>query len=128
MFSQILPDKNEIEKYFDRLWPICRSITGNGVRETLSIIREICPLEVVEVPSQTKVLDWVVPKEWNIEDAWIENERGERIVDFKTNNLHVLGYSTPIDTWLSLEELKKNLHTLPEQPDAIPYVTSYYQE
>ena len=113
----------------ERIFPICRSITGNGVRETLRIIREYVPeLEIVEVPSGTQVFDWTVPKEWNIKDAYIENQDGERIIDFKNNNLHVLGYSYPLNKYMSLSELKEIVYTQKEQPDVIPYVTSYYKE
>lgn len=112
----------------ERLYPICRSITGNGVRETLSIINEYIPLEVREVPTGTKVFDWTVPKEWNIRDAYIKDLKGERIIDFQKSNLHVVNYSIPVRKTLSLEELKKHLHTLPDYPDWIPYRTSYYQE
>lgn len=124
----ILPDAEVIEKYFDRLWPICRSLTGNGVRETLRILQELLPLNIIEIPSGTKVFDWTIPNEWNIEDGWIENEEGIKIAHFKNNNLHILGYSTPIDQWMSLDELNKNLFSIPEQPEAIPYLTSYYKE
>jgi aminopeptidase-like protein len=110
------------------LYPICRSITGNGVRETLSKIKRIVPLEVHEVLSGTKVFDWIVPKEWNIRDAYVKNLKGEKIIDFKKSNLHVLNYSVPIDKKVSLQELKKHLFTLPEHPDWIPYRTSYYSE
>jgi aminopeptidase-like protein len=109
-----------------RLYPICRSITGNGVRETLSIVKEIVPLEMVEVPSGTKVLDWEVPEEWNIGDAWIKNSAGEKIIDFKQLNLHVLNYSTPVDRQVGLKELKEHVFTLPEYPEWVPYRTSYY--
>ena len=113
----------------ERIFPICRSITGNGVRETLRIIREYVPeLKIVEVPSGTQVFDWTVPKEWNIKDAYIENQDGERIIDFKNNNLHVLGYSYPLNKYMSLSELKEIVYTQKEQPDVIPYVTSYYKE
>lgn len=112
-----------------KLFPICRSITGDGVRKTLEILKEECPLlKTYEVPSGTKVYDWTVPKEWNIKDAWIKNSKGEKIIDFKQNNLHVLGYSTPVHKKVSLKELLEILYTLPEQPDLIPYVTSYYKE
>ena len=111
-----------------RLFPICRSITGNGVRETLGILSELIPLEIHEVPSGTKAFDWIVPREWNIRDAWIKNSRGERVVDFRKSNLHVLGYSVPVRKNVSLTELKQHLFTLPEHPDWIPYRTSYYSE
>lgn len=111
-----------------RLYPICRSITGNGVRETLSIIKEHIPLEIHEVPTGTPVFDWVIPKEWNIRDAWIKNGKGERVVDFKKSNLHVVSYSVPVHTTLKLAELKKHLHSLPDYPDWIPYRTSYYND
>jgi aminopeptidase-like protein len=112
----------------ERLYPICRSLTGDGVRETLSILREHVPLEVREVPSGTPVLDWTVPREWNIREAWIEGPDGSRVVDFADSNLHVVGYSTPVRARLSLEELRKHLHSLPDQPDWIPYRTSYWKE
>ena len=113
----------------NRLFPICRSITGDGVRETLWILREIVPdLTVCEVPTGTKVFDWEVPKEWNIRDAWIKNSKGEKVLDFKETNLSVVGYSVSVDKKMSLEELLPLIYTQPDQPDAIPYVTSYYKE
>lgn len=113
-------------KLIQRLYPVCRSITGNGVRETLSVLNEFIPLTIVEVASGTKVLDWEIPDEWNINDAWIKNEEGEKIVDFKKLNLHVLNYSTPVNMEIDLSELKKHLFTIPESPDWVPYRTSYY--
>jgi aminopeptidase-like protein len=111
-----------------KLYPICRSITGNGVRETLREISTHIALEVHEVPSGTAVFDWIIPREWNIRDAYIKNEQGEKIVDFASSNLHVVSYSVPVRQQVSLTELKKHLYTLPEQPDLIPYRTSYYTE
>jgi len=111
-----------------RLYPICRSITGNGVRETLNIIKEYIPLEVHEVPTGTKVFDWSVPKEWNIRDAYVKDSNGARIIDFKKSNLHVVNYSTPVKKTMSIEDLKAHIHTLPEYPDWIPYRTTYYKE
>ena len=117
----------EMHALLSRLYPICRSLTGNGVRETLSILREHMPrLEVREVPSGTPCLDWTVPPEWNIDAGWIEDQTGRRWVDFERNNLHVMGYSLPIDLWLTPDELDAHLFSLPDQPEAIPYVTSYY--
>ncbi len=117
----------DIENYFDRLFPICRSITGNGVRESLKIISEIIPLKIHEIPSGTNVFDWTIPEEWNIKDAYIITPNGNKICDFKKNNLHIVNYSTPIHKKISFDELKNHLHTLPHKPKAIPYVTSYYQ-
>lgn len=118
----------EIEKYFDKLWPICRSITGNGLRESLSILQELVPLEMVEVPTGTQVFDWTIPKEWNIKDAYILNQEGKKVCDFKLNNLHVVNYSIPINKELSFTELESHLYYIKEMPEAIPYITSYYKE
>ena len=121
-------DGEKIYSLVQKLFPICRSITGEGVRETIKILQELCPeLEMKAVASGTKVFDWKIPQEWNISEGYIENEKGQRILDFSENNLHVLGYSDSIDKILSLEELKKHLYTQPEQKNVIPYVTSYYK-
>jgi len=110
------------------LYPICRSITGDGVRETLRMVGERIPLETFEVPTGTQVFDWTVPKEWNIRDAWVKTRRGERVIDFQDSNLHVLNYSVPIRKTVSVDELKARLSTIPERPDWVPYRTSYYKE
>ena len=110
------------------LFPICRSITGNGVRQTLQRLSQLVPLTVHEVPSGTKVFDWTVPKEWNVNDAYVKNSRGERVIDFQKSNLHVLNYSVPIRSRMTLHELKPHLFSIPEHPDWIPYRTSYYTE
>lgn len=116
----------EMHALVERLYPVCRSITGDGVRQTLEIVAEYLPLEVFEVPTGTQVFDWTVPQEWNIRDAYIADTTGRRVVDFRESNLHVVGYSTPVDARMTLEELRPHLHTLPEQPSLVPYRTSYY--
>jgi aminopeptidase-like protein len=118
----------EIHQLISQLYPICRSITGNGVRQTLHLLQQFIPLELHEVPSGTSVFDWTVPKEWNIEDAYVINPQGEKVIDFQKSNLHVLNYSIPIDRQMPLSELKEHLFSLPDRPDWIPYRTSYYQE
>lgn len=110
------------------LYPYCRSITGDGVRATLRAIGKKIDLQIHEVPTGTKVLDWQIPKEWNIRDAYIKDPEGRKIVDFNKSNLHVLNYSAPVNTKVSLEELKQHLYSIPEKPDLIPYRTSYYKE
>ena len=118
----------EMHALAERLFPICRSITGDGVRETLGILSRSIPLQVHEVASGTPVFDWVVPKEWNIADAYVANSRGERVIDFRRHNLHVLQYSVPVRARMTLDALRPHLHTLPGRPDAIPYRTAYYRE
>lgn len=119
---------DEIYALATEIFPICRSITGDGVRETLRRLGQHMAIEVHEVPSGTKVFDWTVPKEWNIRDAYIADGSGQRIVDFLACNLHVVGYSVPVRKRVSLDELKEHLHTIPDQPDLIPYRTAYDAE
>jgi aminopeptidase-like protein len=110
------------------LYPICRSITGNGVRDTLRRIARNIPLQIREVASGTHVFDWTVPREWNIRDAWVKDSAGHRVVDFQRSNLHVVSYSVPVHRKMALSDLRPHLHTLPDRPDWIPYRTSYYQQ
>jgi len=110
------------------MYPLCRSITGDGVRRTLDIVERIVPLDRHEVPTGTAAFDWQVPREWNIREAWIADRTGHRVVDFRAHNLHVVGYSVPLHRTMSLEELQPHLHSLPEYPDWIPYRTTYYRE
>lgn len=110
------------------LYPVCRSITGDGLRWTLRRIAEEIPLTIHEVPSGTEVFDWTVPREWNIRDAYVRNSSGERVIDFARSNLHVVNYSVPVRARMSLEELRPHLHSLPDRPEWIPYRTSYYRE
>ena len=121
-------DTSEIENYFDQLWPICRSISGNGLRSSFKILQEVIPLTLKEYPTGMQVFDWEIPKEWNIEDAYIMTPDGNKICDFKENNLHIVNYSIPFEGELSFEELRPHLFTIENQPDAIPYITSYYKE
>jgi aminopeptidase-like protein len=118
----------EIFGFAREIYPTCRSITGNGVRRTLGEIRSHIPLQLHEVPTGTQVFDWTIPQEWNIRDAYIKDENGNKIVDFSECNLHVMSYSVPVRKRLSLSDLKKHIHTLPEQPDLVPYRTSYYAQ
>lgn len=141
-----MPDKKEKsmqeghgegQKMYDlakKIFPYCRSITGQGVRDTLGDLKEYIEkdgkahLEIHGIPSGTPVFDWTVPKEWVIREAYIEDENGNHVIDMKNHNLHVMGYSTSVDEWVDLNELKKHVFTQPDQPDVIPYVTSYYKE
>lgn len=117
----------QIYELATEIYPICRSITGDGVRETLRRLARNVALQVHEVPSGTAAFDWTVPKEWNIRDAYIKNSHGERVVDFQDCNLHVVSYSTPVHGHFRLQDLRPHIFTLPDQPDLIPYKTSYYE-
>jgi aminopeptidase-like protein len=118
----------EMYQLIAELYPICRSITGDGLRRTLSIVGQQIPLEIHEVPTGTQVFDWTVPKEWNIRDAYVKNSMGERIIDFRQSSLHVVSHSVPVRKRISLRELQEHLFTIPDHPDWIPYRTSYYKE
>ena len=112
----------------NKLFTICRSITGNGVRETLKEIKKKFPkLKVLEIPSGSKAFDWTVPPEWNIAKAFVVDKNGKKIIDFKKNNLHLIGYSKPINQYISKKTLLNHIYSLPKQPLAIPYITSYYK-
>lgn len=127
--SFISPDAGqEIYALAREIYPICRSITGDGVRETLDIIGRHIPIERKELPTGAKVLDWEIPREWNISDAYIKDAQGNRLIDFRQSNLHVVSYSAPVHRRMSLDELRPHIFTLPEQPDLIPYRTSYYAD
>ena len=118
----------QTDEYLKRLFPVCRSITGDGVRKTLDILNEIVEFDTIEIPTGKQCYDWNVPEEWNVEEAYVDDASGKRIIDFKNNNLHVVSYSTPVDKVVGYSELMDHLHTLPEIPDAIPYRTSYYKK
>ena len=123
----IFDDGAEMHQWATELFPICRSITGNGLRESLRYIASLIPgFEVQEISSGSTVFDWVVPDEWNVSDAYIEDSSGTRVIDFKNNSLHVVNYSTAVNTILTRTELEPFLHTHPNSETAIPYVTSYY--
>ena len=109
-----------------RLFGLCRSLTGDGVRATFEILGEHIPLQVTEVPSGAPACDWTIPDEWNVRDAYVARPDGERVIDFRRSNLHLVSYSEPVDTTMSLEELRPHLHTLPDRPDVVPYRTSYW--
>lgn len=121
-------EATEIGEYFDRLWPLLRSLTGDGVRETHGILSELVPLRSIEIPTGTQVFDWTVPSEWRVRDAYVIDPSGERILDVWKHNLHLLGYSAPFRGTITLAELEHHLHSDPSNPEAIPYRTSYYQE
>lgn len=120
--------QGELAALMARLYPICRSVTGQGLRDSLGILAEHLPLKLHEVPSGTRVLDWEVPKEWNIRDAYVMSLRGERVIDFQRSNLHVVGYSTPVSRRMALSELRPKLHSLPAHPSWIPFRSSFYRE
>ena len=120
-------DGRSMYRFISEMYPICRSITGDGVRQTLNLILEHIPLTIWEVPSGLRVYDWTVPPEWNIRDAYIKNSAGERIVDFGVSNLHVVSYSVPVHARMGLSELREHLFSDPQKPDWIPYLTSYYK-
>ena len=122
-----------INKYYNlaknTLYPICRSLTGKGTKKTLSIIKNEFPsLKIYNVSSRSKVFDWNVPDEWNVSDAYVLDKKSNKIIDFKLNNLHLIGYSIPVNKIINKVELFKHLHSLPKQPEAIPYITSYYKK
>ena len=117
-----------LHRFAAELYPVCRSITGDGIRRTLAMIKERIPLQISEVPTGTAVFDWIIPKEWNVRDAYIKDMRGERVIDFGRSNLHLMNYSAPVHATLPLSEIKPHLFTIPEHPDWIPYRTSYYKE
>ena len=119
---------NQMYQFISELYPICRSITGNGFRETIQRIKNYIPLTIHEVPTGTQVFDWTVPKEWNIKDAYVKNLKGEKVIDFNKSNLHVVNYSVPVNQKMHLKDLKEHLFTLPDYPEWIPYRTSYYKE
>ncbi|KPA14213.1 peptidase M28 [Candidatus Magnetomorum sp. HK-1] len=119
---------SQIDNYLKKIFPITRSLTGKGNRETLKILQEIIPLSIIEYPTGQAVYDWIIPKEWKIKDAWIKDSSGKKIIDFKNSNLHVVSYSIPIHQTLSFAELEPHLHYREDIPDAIPYRTSYYKD
>ena len=121
--------ESNMYKWASDLFPINRSITGQGVRDTLNYIKNILPdLKIKKIQTGTQIFDWEIPNEWNVSEAYIEDENKVKIIDFANNNLHLVGYSSPIDTWLDLDELQDHLYSNEKQPETIPYITSYYKE
>jgi len=118
---------SEVGHYLQKLFPLCRSLTGEGNRETLRILQDIVPLEIIEYPSGKAVYDWTIPDEWNVKDAWIKDSEGRRVIDFGENNLHLVSYSEPVSRWMWWNELKEKIYCLDQLPQAIPYRTSYYK-
>lgn len=123
-----MSELKQMDELFDKLFPIMRSITGEGVRETIRILQNYIPLEMEGIQTGTEVFDWDIPKEWIIREAWVKDEQGNKVIDIADLNLHVINYSEPIDKWVSLEILKEHIQTIPRLPDAVPYVISYYKE
>ena len=124
---QHLREVKELDELLQKLFPISRSLSGLGNRETFRILKELIPLELTEYPSGTQVYDWTIPEEWRIRDAWIKSPDGERLVDYQECNLHVVGYSSPVRQRMQFADLAPHLHCLESSPEAIPYRTSYYQ-
>jgi len=117
-----------MQEYFDRLWPLNRSITGKDYCQSLDIVSELVPLNYIDVPSGTLCHNWIIPETWNCRNAWITTPDGEHICPFSVNNLHVVGYSTPVSMEISWQDLQEHIYTVPELPDAVPYITSYYKK
>ena len=120
--------KNKIIKYFDRLFPLNRSLTGKDYQKSLNILKEIIPLKKIDFKSGSRVFDWKIPLEWNVKNAYVLDRKKRKIIDFRKNNLHLMGYSEKVSKTINFKQLKKNLHFIKEIPNAIPYVTSYYKK
>jgi len=117
---------DQADELLRTLFPLCRSITGDGLRQTLELVRAVAPFELSEVPSGTRCYDWIVPDEWNVRDAYVADSMGRRVIDFQASNLHLVNYSVPFEGRLTFDELAPHLYSLPDLPEAIPYRTSYY--
>jgi len=128
LLSDLAGTGSDMHQLVADLFPICRSITGDGLRESLRMIQQHIPLELHEVPTGQQVFDWTVPREWNIREAYVKDPQGNKIIDLKQSSLNVVNYSVPTHQKLSLPELKKHLHSLPDHPDWVPYRTSYYKD